>query len=278
MNNRVKRFGVLVMIPLALILGGCGWEPLIPQPEPQPEEIEDQAVVDTPITEEFEVAIQSDCENCISSQADGEIRAEVPVTYTFTADITIPNPNVESVIHYSWNFGDGTFGEGEKITHTFEEVGTYRVNLKAITSSGNEATDEYIVIAYPRTSPSEKVRTVSREGMLCSFTRTVPEEIVENEPFKVQVVIETHAPVQVIQWEDVSWFPGFRLKQEPIGLWKMVPAGHRISLEYDVELWQEVKTESVYMTGETKCNKGGFGESEILELRSDLTIFTSDEH
>ena len=275
MNSNLKRFGALVVIPLALILGGCGWEPLVPTPEP--EDVQQQDLPNLGPPGVVEVAINYDCQNCIVSQDEGTERAEAPVQYNFSADVGIPYPDEESVIHYSWDFGDGTFAQGADVFHVYENPGTYRVNIKIITSDGNEARDEYLVIAYPATAIADKVRTDSKEGMLCSFERTIPETIRENEPFKVQIVINTHQPVQVIQWEDVTWFPGFRLKQEPMGLWTMVEAGHRISLEYDVELWQEVQTEEVYMEGEVKCNKGGFGNSEVLEIRSALNIETSDE-
>jgi hypothetical protein len=221
--------------------------------------------------------IQFDCENCIATQSAQNNQFEAPIMATFTADVSIPNPDIEHIIDYRWDLGDGTLAEGEVIEHTYQNPGTYRVNLRVITSEGNETDDQIMVIAYPPTMLGPLAQTDMKEGDLCRFERILPDLIRENEQFKVQVIITTLQDVQVIQWEDVVWFPGFRLKQEPMGTWLMVEAGSRISLEYDAELWQELHTEDVYMEGELKCNAGGFGESEIMKLRSQLNVELSDE-
>lgn len=40
------------------------------------------------------------------------------------------NPN-DSIVYYSWDFGDGNFGTGKNITHTYTESGTFNVKLTA---------------------------------------------------------------------------------------------------------------------------------------------------
>lgn len=275
MTNRLSRIGLLAILPLALFLGGCGWEPLIPR-DPGPDGPKEQQPLPEHQPGVLAVAIKFDCQNCIATQSAQRNQFEAPIMGIFTADVSIPNPDVEHVIYYRWDFGDGTLDEGETVEHTFQNPGTYRVNLRVITSEGNETEDQIMVIAHPPTMLGPLVQNDSKEGELCSFERILPDLIVENEPFNVQVVITTKQFVQVIQWEDVSWFPGFRVKQEPLGLWMMVDAGHRISLEYEVELWQELAAKDIYMEGEVKCNAGGFGESEILTLRSQLNIELSD--
>ena len=50
----------------------------------------------------------------------------------FTAE---PSAYAE-VYDYEWDFGDGGIGEGQYITHVFDKVGTYNVQLKAISTEG----------------------------------------------------------------------------------------------------------------------------------------------
>ncbi len=42
------------------------------------------------------------------------------------------------IVKYSWNFGDGTEGEGKQVSHVYEKFGSYSVRL---TVSDNSATD-----------------------------------------------------------------------------------------------------------------------------------------
>jgi PKD repeat protein len=50
---------------------------------------------------------------------------------------TDPNGDIEE---YQWDFGDGTSGTGETVTHTFEDPGEQTVILRVIDSFNNEAT------------------------------------------------------------------------------------------------------------------------------------------
>lgn len=47
---------------------------------------------------------------------------------------------------YSWDFGDGTKGNGQFVTHIYTEAGQYTVTLYVTDSTGNIATDEHLKI------------------------------------------------------------------------------------------------------------------------------------
>ena len=58
---------------------------------------------------------------------------------TFTAEATDPDPG-DRVVAYTWDFGDGTAGEGEEVVHVFEEPGSYEVKL-TVTDTHGASTD-----------------------------------------------------------------------------------------------------------------------------------------
>ena len=48
-------------------------------------------------------------------------------------------PDGVSIVAWDWNFGDGTTGSGQQVTHTFTTVGTYTVLLTVTDSRGKKA-------------------------------------------------------------------------------------------------------------------------------------------
>lgn len=50
------------------------------------------------------------------------------------------------IVSYEWSFGDGTTGSGSKITHSYENDGTYDVTLTVTDSAGNS--DSHTIKAY----------------------------------------------------------------------------------------------------------------------------------
>ena len=47
---------------------------------------------------------------------------------------------------FSWNFGDGKTGKGEKVAHTYRRPGKYRVTLKVTDNAAFRDTDGVIVL------------------------------------------------------------------------------------------------------------------------------------
>src|SRR5919106_1400542 len=85
--------------------------------------------------------------NIISNDTEGI----APATFEFEAEVT---GGIEPYT-YRWNFGDGSreTGDDETIEHTFEEAGTYNVNLIVIDSTGQVASDNIPIIVEPPSAP-----------------------------------------------------------------------------------------------------------------------------
>ena len=66
-------------------------------------------------------------------------------TVTFNASISTCNWNSTSeedipIVSYEWDFGDGSTGEGETVTHSYTEQGTYDVTLTITDAEGDNDT------------------------------------------------------------------------------------------------------------------------------------------
>lgn len=64
---------------------------------------------------------------------------EVGTEIEFDADRTVIPDDVE-VDRYEWDFGDGTTGEGQELSHSYTDPGTYTVTLTAKTVDGDQNT------------------------------------------------------------------------------------------------------------------------------------------
>ena len=58
---------------------------------------------------------------------------------TFTSTSTT-NPSGQTINSYNWDFGDGQTGQGQTVTHTYDNAGTYQVTLTVAT--GGHCTDQ----------------------------------------------------------------------------------------------------------------------------------------
>jgi PKD repeat protein len=68
-----------------------------------------------------------------------------PATFAFEADAE----GGTEPYTYSWDFGDGQQGNGQSITHTYVNPGTYQVTLTVTDSAGQTASDTREVIVRP---------------------------------------------------------------------------------------------------------------------------------
>ncbi len=64
-----------------------------------------------------------------------------PLTVDFDASTSTP-PAGATLISYSWDFGDGTTGTGETVSHTYNAAGTYTAILTVEDSNSNTDTEE----------------------------------------------------------------------------------------------------------------------------------------
>lgn len=254
--------GIAGILPLVLLLGGCGWESLTP-PDPNPD-----SNGQPPPASEVKAQIIYECTDCV--QPEGGVGPSM--TFNFRAEVTLADPDHEKVLIYSWNFGDGIDDEGQIARHTFERPGTYQIRLRVITSKGAEARDKVELVVQEAPKPEVKVQRDIKDGDLCAFERVLPETIHVGEKFTVQVTLKAKQDIQVVNWEDNIWFPQFRLMHEPSGLWLGMKAGESKVLLYDVQLLQTPTIEGVWMSGTLSCNPGGNYESEILTLKSQLNV------
>ncbi|MCX7973672.1 MAG: PKD domain-containing protein, partial [Candidatus Aminicenantes bacterium] len=78
-------------------------------------------------------------------------KGEVPLTVTFDASLSYDPDGV--IIEYLWDFGDGTFGLGKIVTHTYYHPGNYSVKLIVIDNKGATGTKVKIVEVIKRNQP-----------------------------------------------------------------------------------------------------------------------------
>lgn len=84
---------------------------------------------------------------------DGPSELEVGEEGTFTATT---NPEATPPVERRWDFGDGTTGTGENVTHTFSEEGQYTVTFMA-SNEENSVSESITVDVVPAPVPAEIV-------------------------------------------------------------------------------------------------------------------------
>lgn len=110
------------------------------------------------------------------------------------------------------------------------------------------------------------------EGEYCTLERVMPAEIRLDEEFEVTVIVEAHQAVQSAFLEETGWFREFRRDRDTIVLWRDLKPGDKRVFLYKATMWSSQAKIHPWMTGLVSCNIGGLGESEVLELRSDLNL------
>jgi chitodextrinase len=69
------------------------------------------------------------------------VSGEVPLIVQFDASHSSAPPG-ETLAGYHWDFGDGSKGDGESTTHTYEKGGSYQATLTVSSSGGQQASDQ----------------------------------------------------------------------------------------------------------------------------------------
>ncbi len=90
------------------------------------------------------------------------VSATEPASIQFTATVS----GGISPYSYAWNFGDGSTGTGNPVTHTFSTVGTFTVSCTVTDSIGNIDTgsDSVAITASPTPSASLTLSAVGETG------------------------------------------------------------------------------------------------------------------
>ncbi len=88
--------------------------------------------------------VQTVCMTTVSNFAcDTANCAGIPVTFTNNSMSGFP------ITSYLWDFGDSTFSTLQNPTHTFNNPGTYDINLEIINSVGLSSTMTHAVVVHP---------------------------------------------------------------------------------------------------------------------------------
>ncbi len=101
--------------------------------------------------------------------ADTSLRPKLVVTYTGNTEPTakayaLPSKGIApfnvtfdasasedvdgTIISYSWDFGDGQFGEGERVDHLYQSAGTYTATLTITDDEGGTDTKQFEITGY----------------------------------------------------------------------------------------------------------------------------------
>lgn len=83
---------------------------------------------------------------------------QVPFAVNFSAVLSDDEDGI--IIQWEWDFGDGTSGSGENVTHTYTEAGTFTVVLRVTDDDGESGT----------TNKKIYVNPAEPEGPIASFT------------------------------------------------------------------------------------------------------------
>ena len=89
----------------------------------------------------------------------------------FSAEATDPDPD-DMVTSYTWDFGDGTTGSGEEITHVYSDPGVYEVQLTVTDSNGASSSVTKSITVAQNKRPSVTSLTISPSTPLVGETVT----------------------------------------------------------------------------------------------------------
>ncbi len=101
-----------------------------------------------------------------------------PLTPTLNAVVALSGTaNSPAPVSYEWDFGDGTLGSGQYVTHSYAVTGTVNVAMTATSDCGSQAGADHAltIVPPPPLCEAAEVVTVTAEISQCavSFTPTV---------------------------------------------------------------------------------------------------------
>jgi PKD repeat protein len=68
-------------------------------------------------------------------------RGELPLAVQFDASASKPSESDGSIVSYHWDFGDGRTGSGRKVSHTYQNHGSYKTVLTVTDNAGRKASN-----------------------------------------------------------------------------------------------------------------------------------------
>jgi len=109
-------------------------------------------------------------------------KGPVPLTVNFDGSYSIDQE--DNIVAYDWDFGDGTTGSGEKVTHTFTSPGEYPVKLRVTDGAG--LWDEVVKTIYAL--PAQDTQAPSAPGPIyLSFKDRTSLEVIFNKVNELDV-------------------------------------------------------------------------------------------
>ncbi|MGZ5282255.1 MAG: peptidylprolyl isomerase, partial [Bacteroidia bacterium] len=84
----------------------------------------------------------------MSCKKDNATPAPV-ASFTYTVDgknVSFTSTSTNNPTEYSWNFGDGKTGTGEKVTHTYDSSGSYTAILTVKNAGGSNSTSQMVSV------------------------------------------------------------------------------------------------------------------------------------
>ncbi len=119
---------------------------------------------------------------------------EVGESVTFKAQLIAGVKADPADFQYQWNFGDGTSGVGQNVTHTYLQAGQYSVALSMVDAEGQ---------TYPATATIEVLPSGSR-GPLVVAVMTADNQAIAGAKVTVGDVTTTVANLGRAQFEQVA--------------------------------------------------------------------------
>ena len=136
--------------------------------------------------------------------------------FNFTInDLEVVFTNIsQNANNYTWDFGDTNSSTATNPTHTFNEAGTYTVNLIATGPCGSETYSQTIMIGTPP---------------LANFSSNV---VAACAPFPVQFFNESVGTYESINWSFPGGMPNTSTEENPVILYS-TPGNYSVTLSID---------------------------------------------